>query len=197
MKSREKNLVMVRLNDLIVTYENSLSSKICDKLITIFESQSKHHEILSQQGKPNFTQYNITRNIVEFIDDEEVKKIHNALIHTVFKYRDEYYKYVHKDVFPEKHQFEEFRIKRYNTGGEDRFDTHVDVQDYLSARRFLSFFWYLNDVEEGGETEFDGYIIKPKKGTLVVFPPLWMFPHRGNPPLSGSKYLLSTYLHYK
>ena len=188
---------MVRLNDLIVTHENSLSSSVCDKLIAIFESQSKHHEILSQEGKPNFTQYNMTRNLVEFLDDEEVKKIHNKLIQTVFKHRDEYYKYVHRDVFPDSHAFEEFRIKRYNTGGEDRFDTHVDVKDYSSARRFLSFFWYLNDVDEGGETEFDDLIIKPKKGTLVIFPPLWMFPHKGNPPISGTKYLLSTYLHYK
>ena len=28
------------------------------------------------------------------------------------------------------------------------FDTHVDVQDHASARRFLSFMWYLNDVPE-------------------------------------------------
>ena len=77
------------------------------------------------------------------------------------------------------------------------FDTHVDVMDYNSARRFLSFFWYLNDVEIGGETRFYNLEITPKKGTLVVFPPLWMFPHKGEPPLSGEKYLLSTYLHYK
>jgi len=44
--------------------------------------------------------------------------------------------------------------------------------------------------------EFSDLIIKPKKGTLIIFPPLWMFPHKGNPPISESKYLLSTYLHY-
>ena len=181
---------MVRLNDLIVIHENSLSAKICDDLVSFFESNYDKHEVINQEGKPNFTQLNFTKS-------GEKKVIHNKLIQTVFKHRDEYYKYVHKDVFPDSHVFEEFRIKRYNTGGEDRFDTHVDVQDYLSARRFLSFFWYLNDVEEGGETEFGDLIIKPKKGTLVIFPPLWMFPHRGNPPISGSKYLLSTYLHYK
>ena len=182
---------MARLNDLIVTHENALSSSVCDDLISFFESNPKKHETLNNNGTPNFTQLNLTKN------REEKKVIHNKLIQTVFEYRDEYYKYVHKDVFPDSHAFEEFRIKRYNTGGEDRFDTHVDVQDYSSARRFLSFFWYLNDVEEGGETEFDGLAIKPKKGTLVIFPPLWMFPHKGNPPISGAKYLLSTYLHYK
>ena len=47
-----------------------------------------------------------------------------------------------------------------------------------------------------GSVEFSDLIIKPKKGTLIIFPPLWMFPHKGNPPINESKYLLSTYLHY-
>ena len=180
---------MVRLNDLIQVHENVLTSETCDELISIFESNSDKHEKIDQEGKPNFTQFNFTRNRVE--------NIHNLLIREVFQYRDKYYKYVHQEVFPSSHAFEEFRIKRYNTGGQERFDTHVDVADYATARRFLSFFWYLNDVEEGGETVFYNLEIKPKQGTLVVFPPLWMFPHRGKPPISGTKYLLSTYLHYK
>jgi hypothetical protein len=57
--------------------------------------------------------------------------------------------------------------------------------------------WYLNDVESGGNTVFGDVIITPKKGTLVMFPPLWMYPHRGEPPLSGPKYIMSAYLHYK
>jgi hypothetical protein len=66
----------------------------------------------------------------------------------------------------------------------------------MTSRRFISFFWYLNDVAEGGETEFVDLTIKPEAGKLVIFPPLWMFPHKGNPPISNEKYLLSTYLHY-
>ena len=31
-------------------------------------------------------------------------------------------------------------------------------------------------------------------GRLVVFPPYWMFQHEGRPPVSGDKYILSTYL---
>ena len=60
-------------------------------------------------------------------------------------------------------------------------------------------FTYLNDVEEGGETEFlsnGEFTVKPKCGRMVVFPPSFMFPHRGRKPISNSKYILSTYLHY-
>ena len=182
--------LMVKLSDLIHIHENSLEENICDELVSFFELNSDEHEILDNNGTPNFTQLNITKN------RSKIEKAHDHIIKKVFKYRDKYYNYVHKNVFPESHAFEEFRIKRYNTGGNDRFDTHVDVKEYPTARRFLSFFWYLNDVEEGGETEFSDLIIKPKKGTLIIFPPLWMFPHKGNPPISESKYLLSTYLHY-
>lgn len=182
---------MVNLSDLIVVYENALSPDVCDELISFFDNNTKYHEKIREGGVPNFTQLNLTRN------KTEQEHIHNHLIKTVFKYRDLYYEYAYRDVFPESHAFEEFRIKRYNVGGTERFDTHVDVTDYFSSRRFLSFFWYLNTVEDGGETEFDDMIIKPKKGSLVVFPPLWMFPHKGHPPVSEPKYLLSTYLHYK
>ena len=185
---------MVDIGDFIHVYENSIEPEICDFLITVFDQSSNLHESVKNEGKPNFTQFNLTK----YADaTNELNSIHKHLIKTVYKYRDIYYDFVDSRVFPSEHAFEQFRIKKYNVGGEDRFDTHVDVKDYSSSRRFLSFFWYLNDVEEGGETEFAFDSIKPKKGSLVVFPPLWLFPHKGNPPISGPKYLLSTYLHYK
>ena len=58
---------------------------------------------------------------------------------------------------------------------------------------------YLNDNFDGGETEFPvfGDKIKPEKGKLVVFPPLWQYMHRGNPPTNGyAKYFIMTYLNY-
>jgi len=50
-------------------------------------------------------------------------------------------------------------MKRYVTGGEDRFDLHVDVKNYDTARRFLVVFFYLNDDFEGGETVFSQLIM--------------------------------------
>ena len=194
MRLRKKNLVMDELNDFIHIYENALEPNICDFLISLFDQTSDRHERIENSGKPNFTQFNLTEN-KEI--SSEVNQIHNHVIKNVFTYRDKYYEFVDTRVFPKDHAFEQFRIKKYNPGGEDRFDTHVDVLDYSSARRFLSFMWYLNDVETGGETVFKDLTIQPKKGTLLIFPPLWLFPHKGNPPISESKYIMSTYLHYK
>ena len=194
MLPRNNNSLMDEVNDFIHIYENALESDVCDFLILLFEQTEDKHERFENEGKPNFTQFNLTEN-KEI--SSEVNQVHNHIIKNVFTYRDKYYEFIDTRVFPKDHAFEQFRIKKYNPGGEDRFDTHVDVLDYSSARRFLSFMWYLNDVQSGGETVFKDMIIQPKKGTLLVFPPLWLFPHKGNAPISGPKYIMSTYLHYK
>jgi hypothetical protein len=184
----------VELNDLIHVYDDVLDSSVCNTLIQLFESNLDKHERVEQDKKPNFTQFNLTANNEL---SEQVKNTHNFLISKVFEYKKKYYEFVDSRCFPTFHAFEQFRIKKYLNDGNDMFDTHVDVTDYESSRRFLSFMWYLNDVEAGGETVFSDLRIQPKAGRMVVFPPLWMFPHRGEIPISNEKYILSTYLHYK
>lgn len=63
------------------------------------------------------------------------------------------------------------------------------------ARAFV-FSIYLNDVEEGGETEFLHFSkrVKPKKGRIVIWPAAFPYIHRGNPPLSGEKYILTSWM---
>lgn len=185
---------MVELNDFIHIYENTIEPNICEFLINLYEQVSDKYERIENDEKQVFTQFNLTENCKL---TEEVNTVHNYLIHKTFEYKNKYYEFADSRVFPEQHAFEQFRIKKYNNDGIDKFDTHVDVINHETSRRFLSFFWYLNDVETGGETRFKDFSITPKQGSLVVFPPLWMFPHKGEMPVSNSKYLLSTYLHYK
>ena len=134
---------MVELNDLIHVYENNLEPDICDFLISLFEQVPDKHERHDNEGKPNFTQFNLT----EYRElSPEVNQVHSHIIRKIFECRDRYYEFIDQRVFPQEHALEQFRVKKYNPGGEDRFDTHVDVIDYASARRFLSFMWYLTGV---------------------------------------------------
>ena len=66
------------------------------------------------------------------------------------------------------------------------------------ARAFV-FSIYLNDVEEGGETEFLHFSkrVQPKKGRIVIWPAAFPYLHRGNPPLSGEKYILTSWMMLK
>lgn len=86
-------------------------------------------------------------------------------------------------------------MKRYRPGGHERFEPHFDSVDSV-AQRYMVFLWYLNDVEEGGETTFTDldFSVRPKTGRLLMFPPYWMYQHAALPPISGSKYIISTYL---
>ena len=103
------------------------------------------------------------------------------------------------NFFPKEIGFEQVRMKKYDVGN-DEFREHVDVGDYASARRFLVMFFYLNDVDEGGETAFIGIDhdirVKPKAGSMLMFPPMWTHPHAGLPPISNPKYICGSYLHY-
>jgi len=62
----------------------------------------------------------------------------------------------------------------------------------------MAFILYLNDVADGGETEFLYYPrrIKPKTGKLVLFPGGYTHTHRGNPPLLGTKYILTGWVEF-
>lgn len=64
------------------------------------------------------------------------------------------------------------------------------------SRRALVFTIYLNDVEEGGETEFlhQSIRVKPVKGRCVIWPAAFPYVHRGNPPLQGEKYIMTSWL---
>ena len=100
--------------------------------------------------------------------------------------------------FPERFGIEEFRIKCYNEA-QDCFSPHVDIGDINSSKRFLAFLFYLNDDFEGGNTVFklpEKQIIKPITGDVLMFPPTWQYPHEGKPVISGTKYIMSTYLNY-
>jgi hypothetical protein len=67
-----------------------------------------------------------------------------------------------------------------------------------SLHRVLLWLLYLNDVDDGGETEFfyQNMKIKPKKGTLILAPVNFSYTHRGNIPLSNDKYVLASWFLY-
>ena len=75
---------------------------------------------------------------------------------------------------------------------------HCEAGDVQTSRRVMAFILYLNDVDEGGETEFlhQSRRIKAKAGTVVLWPAAYTHVHRGNPPLSGDKYILTGWVEF-
>ena len=65
--------------------------------------------------------------------------------------------------------------------------------------RVLLWMFYLNDVEEGGETSFyfQQQNIPPKKGTLVIAPAGFTHTHKGQVPISNDKFILTSWLMFR
>lgn len=81
------------------------------------------------------------------------------------------YPYWHSEVYPQ-------------TGNND------------ALHRIMLFMFYLNDVDEGGETDFyyQDVTVKPKAGRMVIAPAYFTHTHRGNIPRSNDKYILTSWI---
>jgi hypothetical protein len=75
---------------------------------------------------------------------------------------------------------------------------HCEAGDRNTSNRVLAFTFYLNTVEEGGETEFlyQQKRVKAKENCLCLFPAAFTHTHRGNPPLSGNKYIATGWVEF-
>lgn len=182
---------MKNLADYIMIIDDCLDKNTCDNLIQKFDSTI---DLVSRDSKweqdyKSFTEVNLTTH-------PNFKKEQKTFYNTSKELYNFYKKKCSIDFFPIEHGFEDVRMKRYDNNDKDQFGWHTDVGDYASARRYLVMFYYLNDVEEGGYTEFPDGKVKPKQGRAVIFPPMWMYPHQGMKPISNPKYIISTYLHY-
>jgi hypothetical protein len=174
-------------------YDDALSAEFCAQMVDAFEKsphlQSPHGRGY-QAGLDNSAWVEL--NVTQFADDAFLGFFHAQ----IDKHLAIYNQQVPLTIpVPTSIKLDEIRIKRYRAGSGENFEPHFDSYQQKSAR-YLVFLWYLNDVAEGGETEFVdlGIKVAPRAGRLLVFPPYWMFQHAGRPTLSNDKYIVSTYL---
>jgi len=188
----------------IKIYDDVIDADSCNMLIGKFESaeEDQYEEVrhVERDKAIAFKQINLATNddwasvqhgMLEVFQDYIMAYLHDCKIQP--------------KQWPQTYGYEAIRIKRYLDNDYDRFDPHVDVMNNETSRRFLAFFIYLNDVDEGGETEFlqinkpGTYIpirIRPERGRLLMFPPTWQYYHAGLKPVSNPKYLIHSYCHY-
>jgi prolyl 4-hydroxylase len=103
---------------------------------------------------------------------------------------------------------EDLQILKYEVG--NKYGLHHDFVDqqlvHQCGPRILTFFLYLNNVEEGGETAFPylGIQVKPKRGTAVLWPNVFSSDpkqkdlktaHEAKAVIKGRKYGVNSWLH--
>lgn len=177
-------------------YKNVVSKQYCEEMIDLFDKLEHQHEV-HQNEIMNFKQINLIKHAKDWNVYTEILK--NSFLSVLESYKKECQIQI-PAMWPEKYGFEEFRLKRYEQN-QGEFKLHTDVNDLNSAKRFLVLFLYLND---GGEYDADGGtdfptigITAPRvQGSIIVFPPLWTYPHAGLMPIKNRKYIVGSYLHY-
>lgn len=154
--------------------ENDRRFKVCDELYL--------REVLHRETDPARL--------------EQWKTIYRQLYETIGPYLERYVREF-KYLVGTEYGDEGFRFKRYPAGS-GRFGLHYDATP-TTPKRVFSLILYLCDVAEGGETEFPEQELKvaPKAGRLMVAPPFWTHPHRGNVPVSNDKYIVNSFATFK
>ncbi|MBI2381154.1 MAG: 2OG-Fe(II) oxygenase [Gammaproteobacteria bacterium] len=84
------------------------------------------------------------------------------------------------------------------TGGYHHWhsETYPQNASCETLHRVLLFQYYLNDVAEGGETDFyyQERKITPKAGRLIIAPAGFTHTHKGCVPRSGDKYVITSWI---
>ncbi|MGH8035481.1 MAG: 2OG-Fe(II) oxygenase [Lysobacterales bacterium] len=181
------------MEDFFCLYDNALSSEFCRDVVQRFESDQRKLRGRVGEGayRPDF------KGTME-IDFADIRQGWEDVINTLdqsLKFYLRHYMKTWGEAFKTVQVHHEgFRMARYNPG--ERFDWHSDNIG-SSYTRVMTAMWYLNTVEEGGETDYKwmGRAIKPVEGLLMICPVGWPYFHRGAPPVSGPKYTIITQLH--
>lgn len=177
----------------IRTYDNDLEPRLCQQMIASFAGLERF-QMRNGRGVRNgleqsaWTELNVTR-----LSDAGFLGMFRRLIDRALE---RYNRDIELAIpIPNSPATSDLTLKRYRPGEQEQFQLHFDSINHV-ANRYLVLLWYLNDVEQGGETRFPqlDVTVQARTGRLLMFPPYWMYQHEGLPPISGDKYIVSTYL---
>ena len=196
---------MKKLIDFVKIYDEALSGEMCDSIIKAFEKDKEHH---INSGTGSQSTGNLHRNAIELNTTQRALKSARWKVimsqmnqHAVYSFK-RYKEDLITNGYPEELFFsqitlEQFRMHRYDPNVH-YYKEHIDAITVNTSKRMLMMLYYLNTVDEGGETLFESIDkkVNPVKGKLAITPCWFGFPHSAVMPISNTKYMIKTYLHY-
>ncbi len=187
------------IENFIGVYDNYILPEECDKMINFYEKENKFKNTMNRVNFENALVLQKTDTQC-FVDNRNIQiwwenfKVAIYNFDTAFKH---YTKTTGADeAYGSPFYFTGMKIQK-TLPTEGYHVWHVEHgSSFDSQSRAFVFAIYLNDVEEGGETEFLHFSkrVKPKKGRIVIWPAGFPYVHRGNSPLSGEKYMLTSWM---
>ena len=202
-------------NNYFYINHNSISREMCKTIRDMFDVDNNKYEGITYGGlnknikdtqdlvipnTPNKTGFDKWNKINKFLEKElakNTKEYVKILDDLIVKNHEKENTNAEYRTFGNVLSNDSFMVQRY-TKQKGRYIYHNDFRsDWIEKKyRVITYLWYLNTVEEGGETEFWGtHTIKPETGKLLLFPASWTYPHRGKMPISHDKYIITGWLY--
>jgi len=173
-------------------WDDAIPHELCDSMLEYFEKGESFESMTSGSKVRKHVRNSLEVNVTE--NTAEVDAIYDIIGEACLQYLDNYKPFL--KTFGATN-WEQLTVLKYPEG-DGYYEWHTDSDTVgWKPPRILSVIIYLNDVEEGGATEFkffDDIKVKPKKGRMAMFPSGWIHHHRGAKPIKGDKSILVTWL---
>jgi hypothetical protein len=175
-----------------------IDEKVCEDLCSYFEAHpNKNNGVVNNKYGPHInealkksTDISISPNC----DDEVFVCYMKELGKVIQEYRKSFSSLDSLAFWGIK---ENVNVQRY-LPNEGFFAWHSERSSVAVSDRLLVFTTYLNDVVDGGQTEWlhQKLLVSPKKGLTVITPVDWMYVHRGVTSPTENKYIATGWISY-
>mgnify|MGYP000651396220 CR=1 FL=1 len=195
-------MTQIPQEDFIGVFDNVLNKKECQEIINHFEETKRLNLTYDRQkfgdtekhDKDDETCFVISPNMLPMAVSNPII---STFLNRFWECYNQYAKTFSVLLESEIHGIISMRLQK-TLPGQGYHHWHYESSTSETARRVCAWSVYLNDIDEGGETEFL-YMrkrVKPEAGTVLIWPAGFTHTHRGNPPLSNEKYLLTGWVEF-
>jgi len=181
--------------DSIRVIDGVIPPEICLELIDIFHKcESRHKEVPGRLVELDLLALKFEQDPENpLVDPDQLERVGSEFMKLMEvegnMYRNQWDPH---EMLPSHWAAEGFRVKQYRPG-EHEFRIHADVGHRDSAERFLGFLFYLNDADAGTRFPQQDLEIESRAGSILIFPPMWPWPHEGLKAVARPKYVMSSY----
>ncbi len=194
-----------KLKDFVQLKEDVFSEELCNELIKEYENDAWNRAV-TFSGRPNVrTNQQLQISFLEILNKNHRR---HELDHIIFKHM-ENLAGAYAQQFEGHLNYEQdagYALLKYQKG--EYYQEHCDdstkvtfdengvpVASTLTKRKITIIIQLNDDFSGGGLSFFDGTLKMPvKKGSALLFPSIFMFPHQALPVEEGTRYSLITWI---
>ena len=189
----------VNITNFIGVYDNYITEQECNKAIKLYEEQNKFNNTVNRIGGEQASILH-KQDQQFFAAPNNIDVWWESLKPMMLNFDLAWHHYLKNtggdQAYGVPFHFTDLKIQK-TLPTEGYHVWHIEHgKGYQNESRAFVFSIYLNDVEEGGETEFLHFSkrVQPKTGRIVIWPAGFPYVHRGNPPLADEKYMLTSWM---